>query len=121
MIKMLFKPTKSSIYILSYLLAMNAVMYVIVILCLRYGKSIYILTYIASFQVDWLFAIFTNLGIKTFKLSGEFIADPNILGRILIILGSFISLVTYYILASIISYFVFRRSDKHSDYISTSK
>ena len=58
-----------------------------------------ILVFLPLWPVGWLDGIFSRLGFDTIGKSNEFMALPNTFGYILIITGTLISLVIYYLIA----------------------
>ncbi len=92
------KPTRVTWIIFAILLATNAGLIVLGFLTFTWS-----LIGILLFQIGWLYASFNFLNIDVMGKSSEFITAPNLLGWMLVIIGSLISLALYYFISSYIS------------------
>ena len=103
--KNFFRPTRLTLVVFGALLVCN-----ISLLLLGLLRSWGSLWYGVLFQLAWLYALFAAMGIEAVGGGGLF-AKPSSLGWILIIGGGLVSVMIYYLLASLISDFLTHEKD----------
>ena len=59
--------------------------------------------FLALLPIIWLYGIFNWIGFDVFGKANEFMAAPSNFGYLLIIIGTLVSLVAYYLIANKIS------------------
>ena len=81
---------KTTWIIFAILISLNIPFFILGLFDIFDGWPLY---QIPLFQIEWLALFANNLGINVFGKANEFAALPNLLGWILILIGSSISLI----------------------------
>ena len=100
--KEFLRPTKITWIVLGALLVLNVLLFLVGLLLWYSGEYQWSFFIVPLFQIVWLYGLGHNMGIPLAN-SREFIDTPNFLGWTAILIGSLITLMIYYFLASLIS------------------
>jgi len=96
--KIFLRPTKITWITLAIFLVLNASFFLLGMFLL-----IWPLMLIPLIQLGWLYSSFIHIGIDVTRGSDAFGIGPNFLGWILVIIGTAVTLILYYFIASYVS------------------